>query len=69
MATSKERPPWSPLNGHSGGEGRRGWRRRDGLGDGGQPLLSASIRQPGGDVGAGKAEAEEKESAGWGVGP
>lgn len=28
----------------------------DGLGDGGQPLLSASIREPRGDMGAGKTE-------------
>lgn len=39
------------------GGGRDGWERKgwgDGLGNGGQPLLSASIREPRGDMGAGK---------------
>lgn len=54
-----------PKRGHCGQrwttvkkKGAMGWRRMfvDGWGDGGQPLLSASIRKPRGDMGAGKTE-------------
>lgn len=50
--------------GRNEGETREGGMRMvwgDGLGNGGQPLLSGSIREPRGDMGAGKRGRRKEE--------
>lgn len=60
MVSAERARAWGQSEGErrkGGREGAGGWMGGgDGLGDGGQPLLSASISEPRGDMGAGKTE-------------
>lgn len=67
MATSRARSSWSVLN-HAEQEraSERGWDGGGGSWAGRQPLLSASIRKPRGDMGAGQDTRNSGEGGGGG---